>query len=193
MPFVYAPNNTPAQWPIAPTACHAFAPTNTGFPADCTGADLSDFSLFPLADGEQPTFDHATQRLVEQTPQRVGGVWTRQWSVVDLSPEEVAAAYLAAHPVPEVISDRQFAQALAMNGLITEAEALAWVKVGTVPAPLQALVDAIEDSQTRFAANMLLGGAIEFRRNHPLVQQLGAGLGITDAAKDDLWRLGATL
>ena len=95
--------------------------------------------------------------------------------------------------VPTSISDRQFAQVLAMDGLITEDDALAWVKVGTVPAQLQGLVDAIPDEDTKFAANMLLGGATEFNRNHPMVAQLGAGLQMTSAQIDDIWRVGATL
>jgi hypothetical protein len=96
-------------------------------------------------------------------------------------------------PVPEDISDRQFAQILANMSLITQDDALAWVKIGTVPAQLQAIVDAIPDSGDRFAANMLLGGATVFQRHHPLVSVLAAQFNKTDEQMDDIWRDGSLL
>jgi hypothetical protein len=62
-----------------------------------------------------------------------------------------------------------------------------------VPAWLQALVDTLPDDGARFSANMMLGGATQFNRDYPLVAQLGAGLDMTNAQVDEIWRVGATL
>lgn len=88
---------------------------------------------------------------------------------------------------PGIISDRQFFQALANQGAITKEEALAAVQVGAVPATLQAFIDAHLADADKFAAQMLLSGAVEFHREHPLVKALGTGMGWTDEQLDELW------
>ena len=95
--------------------------------------------------------------------------------------------------VPQSISDRQFAHVLALQGLISQEEALAWVKTGDVPAALQALVDEIPDPTIKFSAQMLLAGATVFERDHPMTAQLAAGLGMSSEQVDDLWRAAAAL
>jgi hypothetical protein len=114
-----------------------------------------------------------------------GGTVIRHWTLIDAPPPQV----------PETISNRQFAEALAFQGLITQAEALAWVKGGAVPPKLQAVVDVIPDANTKFGAQMLLDGATQFNRSHPMVAQLGAGMSPpeTPAQLDDIWRMAATL
>lgn len=93
-------------------------------------------------------------------------------------------------PVPESVSDRQFFQALALGGMISEAEALAAVQTGALPAPIAAIVDAMPD---QFAARMLLSGATIFERRHPLTDALAAALGYSPAQTDDLFRGAASL
>lgn len=88
--------------------------------------------------------------------------------------------------VPQIISDRQFFQKLAMLGLITEAEALAAVKTGDVPTELQGLIDALPADQ-RFAAEMLLSGAVSFSRSHPLTLFFGQAMGWSSDQLDELW------
>lgn len=90
-------------------------------------------------------------------------------------------------PVPEEISDRQFAMGLAIAGLITQAEALAFVKTGEVPTALQAMVDAIEDTGARFEAEMLVSGATVFKRSHPLVSMIASQVGWTEQQTDQFW------
>ena len=90
-------------------------------------------------------------------------------------------------PVPPVISDRQFFQQLALMGFITQQEALDAVKTGAIPAALQMVVDALP-SAAKFAAEMSLSGAVEFRRAHPLTSSLGVAMGWTKAQIDQLWR-----
>jgi hypothetical protein len=96
--------------------------------------------------------------------------------------------------VPAIISDRQFAQALALDGTITEEEALAWAARGELP---QAMEDALEhipeaDGQ-RFGARMMLAAATSYERHLSLTEQLGALLGYDAAALDALWTRAAAL
>ncbi|UYW30374.1 hypothetical protein [Methylorubrum extorquens] len=97
-------------------------------------------------------------------------------------------------PTPDAISDRQFAQALALAGTITEAEALAWAARGELP---QAMEDALEQIPNtdglRFGARMMLAAATSYERRLPLTEQLGALLGYDAAALDALWSRAAAL
>jgi hypothetical protein len=95
-------------------------------------------------------------------------------------------------PVPQIISDRQFFQQLCIMGLITEDEALAAVGPGTLPASLSALVAQLPEDQ-QFSANMLLKGATQFDRSHPMVAALGAAFGLQPNQIDQLWRDGNSL
>lgn len=104
-------------------------------------------------------------------------------------------------PPPEVISDRQFAQALALAGTITEAEALAWAARGELPAAMEAALAKIpEAGGHRFGARMMLAGATTFERSHPLTDQLGGlltnpvtGKPYDAPALDALWSRAAAL
>jgi hypothetical protein len=96
--------------------------------------------------------------------------------------------------VPSVISDRQFAQALALAGTITEAEALAWAARGELPEAMEEALDEIPEAHNlRFGARMMLAGATTFERTHPLTEQLGGLLGYDPAALDALWTRAAAL
>lgn len=94
--------------------------------------------------------------------------------------------------VPQVVSDRQFFQQLAVQGTITQDEAIAAVATGTLPASMVQLVSQLPPDQ-QFGANMLLKGAIEFKRSHPMVPVLGAAYGWTSAQLDALWTAAAVL
>jgi hypothetical protein len=130
----------------------------------------------------------------------VGGDETRHWSsavgaYVNGMPDwpytrilnedeltDVLAAYNLPGPKvrpPAVVSDRQFFQALAMMGVITKQEARDAVKVGAIPWTMQQVVDAISNADERFAAEMLLAGATEFRFDHPLVSVFAQAQGWT--------------
>ncbi|MBP1091948.1 hypothetical protein [Bradyrhizobium diazoefficiens] len=95
-------------------------------------------------------------------------------------------------PVPDLISDRQFFQQLAIQGVITQADALAAVKTGEIPAALQTLIDAMPQDQ-RFGATMIVAGATAFQRNHPLTLAIGQAYGWSSAQIDDLWRAAVQL
>ena len=95
-------------------------------------------------------------------------------------------------PVPQVISDRQFAQQLAVLGTITWEEAIAWAARGDLPPAMEAAVAALPEEQ-RNPARMLLSSATTYERSHPLVPMLGATLEYDAAELDDLWRAAAVL
>jgi len=95
-------------------------------------------------------------------------------------------------PVPASISDRQFAQQLAVLGTISEAEALAWAARGDLPNAMEAAIVALPE-ESRFAARMLLSSATSYERAHPLVPAVGGLLGYVSAEIDDIWRAAALL
>lgn len=113
-------------------------------------------------------------------------------SAVQIARLEKEVAKLNEHPaaasnVQQILSDRQFYQGLALRGLCTPEEALDAVRTGLLPPALRGFVDAIADVQERWAAEMLLSGAKEFRRDHPFVSQVGAWAGLNTVALDDFW------
>lgn len=95
-------------------------------------------------------------------------------------------------PVPPEISDRQFFQALAQEGMISEGDALASVQAGALPPAFDALIAALPAS-AQFPARMVVTGATIFRRDHPLTAAFGAWAGKSPAQIDDLFRLAAAL
>jgi hypothetical protein len=95
--------------------------------------------------------------------------------------------------VIHAITNVQFFQQLATIDAITQAEALAAVGRGAIPAALQRVVDASAHPAQQFAANMLLAGAATFQRNHPLTEAIGASLGMSAAQVDELFIAAAAL
>lgn len=96
-------------------------------------------------------------------------------------------------PVPGVISRRQFYQGLAVTGKISQAEALAAIKTATLPAALQTMLDGMTDEGAKFEADMLLSGASDFNRSHPLIMVIAITQSMTEQDVDDFWRLCAAL
>lgn len=94
--------------------------------------------------------------------------------------------------VPPIISDRQFFQQLAIDDEITQDEAIAAVATGTLPQNLAGLVAGLPVDQ-QFGANMLLKGATQFDRNHPMVDVLGSAFGWDSEQMDALWTAAARL
>ena len=102
---------------------------------------------------------------------------------------EVAPSFpppVAPEPVPDEISDRQFFQRLAMEGRITEAEALAAVATGTIPVAMQALIAQLPADQ-QFAAKMLVSGATIFRRLHPVADMIRQLYQWSPEQRDAFW------
>lgn len=120
----------------------------------------------------------------------------------DVGPGHTYDGEAFAPPPPEPvvladISDRQFFHALSKPPyeIITKAEALAAVKVGELPASLQAIVDAIPDAEARYDAEMLLSGAKQFERAHPMVAAIAGAMTPpwAEAEIDAFWTFAASL
>lgn len=96
-------------------------------------------------------------------------------------------------PAPPVhtISDRQFFQQLALEGIIAQDQALA-SNAAVIPPPLLAIIDAMPAEQ-QFAAKMLVSGATIFERSPPMTAAIGAAYGWNDAQIDDFFRTASTL
>lgn len=84
-------------------------------------------------------------------------------------------------PPPPSLSRRQFFQQAAIAGLISQEAALAAVRSGAIPAPLQDAVNLLSAGE-QFAAEMLISGAMTFELAHPLTTAIGAQLGVDVAA-----------
>lgn len=94
--------------------------------------------------------------------------------------------------VPAEISDRQFAQQLAIIGAISEAEALAWAARGDLPAALETAIGALPEDE-QFSARMLLSSATSYHRSHSLAGALGSVMGYDAEHLDELWCAAAQL
>lgn len=81
-------------------------------------------------------------------------------------------------PVPESVTRRQAKVALLQAGLLDEVEAG---------------IEAIADPITKRIAKLDWSEANEFRRDWPLLNQLAAGMGITDGQLDELFRAAARI
>lgn len=124
-----------------------------------------------------------------------GGPSSTSTETLDRDHPEVVAyeQAQAADTVPAVVSDRQFFQMLAISGAITKEEALAAVMTGAIPSALESIVAAIEDENEEFAVRMLLSGATQFRRDHPLAASIAAARGMSDEQLDEFWTAAAAL
>lgn len=90
------------------------------------------------------------------------------------------------------ISDRQFFQQLAIDGFISEAEAIAAVAMGTLPSAIEAIVASLPTGD-QFAARMLMTGATSFHRDHPLVIVFATAIGMDADGLDEFWSAASEL
>jgi hypothetical protein len=118
------------------------------------------------------------------------------WVIPDQTAyDALLAAITPPDPVPEVISDRQFFEALWQGGHITYEEAEAAVATGSIPATMAGFLDLLAsyDEVGAKKARLLLKGATEFRRDNYVVPVFGSMYGMTSAQIDDLWRTASQL
>ncbi|MCO5092069.1 hypothetical protein [Bosea sp. (in: a-proteobacteria)] len=171
------------------------APGDDGQPALIAerGVRPGFFLLAPTADlpGEIAQIERETGRITAGDETLTGARLDPAWaggaamlSVSDGPPQ--------AEPVPAAISDRQFAQQLAILGVITEAEAIARAARGDLPAAVETAVDQLPED-ARFPARMLLSAATIYEFDHPLAPALGALLGFSEAERGEIWRAAALL
>ncbi|BAU92470.1 hypothetical protein MPPM_3865 [Methylorubrum populi] len=189
-----------------------------GFPVGFFAADIHGPLMLPIygpapepsEDNPQPVAPVVGERRNPAIPDGVVAITDEQWGeFINNSGRrrwngKGVIAYeppVGPPPVPSVISDRQFAQALALAGTITEAEALAWAARGELPQAMEDALDQIPDTDgQRFGARMMLAAATSYERHLPLTEQLGAlltnpatGDPYDPAALDALWSRAAAL
>jgi hypothetical protein len=116
-------------------------------------------------------------------------------TLVPLTDEEIAAreADLATPPpAPIVLTSRQLFAALALTGMITQAEALAAGRTGEVPAAVEA-VFATLPAQDAFLARLTWATMRDVPRDHPLIAAMVAAGVATAEQVDALFALGASI
>lgn len=118
----------------------------------------------------------------------VGQGWTHDADRGFAAPVPVQPAV----PVPDVISDRQCFQQLAAMDKITQDEALAAVSTGALPKAVSDGIAGLPAAQ-QFPAQMLICGATEFHRQHPMVPVFLGFFGLGEADRDPLWTAAAAL
>ena len=106
-----------------------------------------------------------------------------QWNIVTVVEPTV---------LPSVISDRQFFQQLAIENYITQDEAINAVSIGAIPSVLEGFVNSLP-LEYQFNARMILSGATEFERYHPMVAMVGQYMGLSDADIDGFFQRASLL
>lgn len=132
----------------------------------------ADYNTFPVVDTPQPAYDPMRQDLSLVDPKKQDGVWYQQWSVTDVSPE-VYDTRLAAYRASLYCTPLQGKIELNNQELLDAAEA----------AVAQA------DKVTRLAWN----NATIWYRTSPMIETLGAGLGLSPDDLDNLFVQAATI
>ena len=144
---------------------------NTSFPSYITDEMIADAGFTPVTELPAPDYDPATQRIEQTAPAEVDGIWTRGWTVIDLTPEEIEAKRKAAVPIE--ISMRQARLALHGAGLLASVET--------------AVAQSTKDVQIEWEF------AADLRRDWPTLVALSAALGLTDEQVDGLFMQAAQL
>lgn len=91
----------------------------------------------------------------------------------------VIAEDTAPEPAIPPLTARQLRLGLVLNGLSLE--------------QVEATIDGIDDPQDRAVAKIEWEYASQFERDHPLLQQVGAALGLTEEQIDSMWEQALTL
>lgn len=124
------------------------------------------------------------------TPEHDAWAQAKAVALSALATEAAKPLAVDPRPVPEAISRRQFGFGAVMVGKMTQAEALAFVNSGTLPAAVEAIVQSLPADQ-QFAARMSLASN-EFHRHNPATLMFLPLMQIDDATADACWRYGAT-
>jgi hypothetical protein len=95
--------------------------------------------------------------------------------------------------VAELVSRRQFYEALARSSTITNNQALAAATGSTVPPALASIVTTLPTAADRNKADLILLSEPYFSKTSELMEFLGRGLGWTRRQGDTFWRLAGQL
>ena len=123
---------------------------------------------------EMPTYDAATEKLIEIEPIEVDGVWRQQWSVVPLSAEELQAVADAKAKAEQEARDTARVRVTKRQALL----ALYDLKSIREDAILSA-INVIEDEHVRYRTLVDWQGAATIENDSPTVLLLAGALNIT--------------
>jgi len=151
---------------------------------DTTTSNIVNVVEYPTAPANPPP-GFGPNIIAVLAPNGADTSWT--WTGTTLVPPAPPPA-----PVPQAISRRQFFQQLAVQAIITQADAISAIKVGAIPSPLQTLINALPSDQ-QFAATMMITGAADFMRAHPLTISIGTAYGMTTTQIDQFFQAAAAL
>lgn len=122
-----------------------------------------------------PSYDPAIQKLIySSTATEVNGKWTREITVIDLTPVERRAL------LPDSCTPAQGLVALFALKSITEGD-------------IHTAIAGITDPVDRYTAQIAFTKATEWRRGSPSVQMLAALLGLSEGDLDVLFSYAATV
>jgi hypothetical protein len=164
--YVLAVEGQVVKYPYTLTDLRRDNPT-VSFPADLSDDLAKEFNVFAVNEKPQPTYDPDTETLHWSDPTFTDNVWHQTWEVKPLSSAEIAQ---------RVEQWRQSASCTPFQGR------MALVDAGLL-GQAQALVDA-GDEKTKVAWEY----ALEWNRLSPMVESLGAALGLSDTQIDELIR-----
>ena len=114
------------------------------------------------------------------------------WDTLNAA-ENVPDAAVPPAPVPQSVTDIQFALACVASGLMTAQEAEDWVGAGVLPSSVTAALSAITDPQTLAAVRIRIRGARVIERSNLVIDLLQQHLGLTSQQVDAVFVLAAGL
>ena len=102
------------------------------------------------------------------------------------------SAFTPPNDVPEKVTETQFMRAARRVGMVTKAEAKAYLARGVIPAFVETAIAQIP-ADLQEDAELKIIGSDTFHRADPVFAMLIAGGAATAEQVDDLFRLAATL
>ncbi|SEB54107.1 hypothetical protein SAMN05443249_0402 [Beijerinckia sp. 28-YEA-48] len=128
----------------------------------------------------------------EDDPDRLD--WLAAGQLVEASIDVAAETPLAddPRPLPLSVTVRQFAQASAMLGHITQTEALNWATRRSLPAQMEDMLDSVPE-QYRWDARMLVEGASTYEPSNDFMSMFAIVANISEDQQFAIWRTAAAL
>lgn len=137
------------------------------FPLPCPDSIAAEYNTFPVEATPQPAYDPMTQNLTLENPVKINEGWTQQWLVTEATSAEQAER-LAAWRANASCTPLQGKIELNNENLLTQAE--------------QAVAASDKNTQLAWA------NAIIWLRTSPMIETLGAQLGLNPTDLDNLFK-----
>lgn len=144
------------------------------FPRELSNDILAEYGIYPVQSSNVPAYDSELQKLEEMDPVEVNGIWTQQWQVVDLNEQEINDK-LDEWRMSAICSPLQATIAMYQFGVLSQVEAY------------------MADENTPFIEKVAYQKATEFRRNSPMILQLGQLFQWDEETLDSLFKVAMTI